>query len=48
MCKCKTGDCGKKRHFETEMERQEVETKSDAVATLVGSSLFCGDAAMEL
>ena len=48
MCKCKTGDCGKKRRFETETENQEFETETSALANLVGSSLFCSDAVIEL
>ena len=41
------GNC-KKRRFETETENQEFETETSALANLVGSSLFCGNAVIEL
>ena len=40
LCKCNTGDCGKKRRFEVELERQQRETKKEAIGDLAKETLF--------
>ena len=40
LCKCNTGDCGKKRRFEVELERQQQESKKEAIDDLAKETLF--------